>query len=331
MAAAQDVIDVHSHMLCQEWLDILRAHGAPRITMGRAASGKEWIYSDGVQFMLPIPAMFDYEHRFAAMDQAGVAMAILSLTGPNVYWGDEHASTAAARAINDSFARAQHDHPKRIRWMASLPFEYPASAVGELARAADRGAVGVMVLSNIGGKPLTDPLFAPVWAEIDRRGLPVFLHPTVPCGCGMMGMEVYQLTASVGFTFDSTLAVSRMIHDGFFDRYPRLRLIVAHGGGALPFLAPRLDRCFDSYVECRDNIATHPSDYLQRLYADTALFSADTLALTLKSFGEGHVMYGTDFPHGIADMPGILSRVDALPAPLRDRVRGGNARALFGI
>ena len=325
------VIDVHSHMLCDEWLDILRAHGAPHMTYGPTASGAHWVFRDGIPFMRPIPAMFDYDARLAAMAKAGVSMAVLSLTGPNVYWGGEHGSTQAARAMNASFARAQREHPAHLRWLASLPFEYPALAVEELARSVDEGAVGVMVLSNIGGRQLIDPLFAPVWREIDRRALPVFLHPTVPCGCQGMGLERYGLMTSVGFTFDSTAAVSLMISDGFFDRHPALQLIVAHGGGALPFLAPRLDRCFDSYAESREKIARHPGEYLRRLYADTALFSQATLELTVGCFGPDHVLYGTDFPHPIADLDGILSRVNALPPDVRDAVRGANAAKLFGL
>src|SRR5687767_1195957 len=238
-------IDVHSHMLCKEWLDLFKAHSGPRFTIQRVTGGAEVIHYDGVAFMTPQPTMFDYPARLTAMDQAGVGMAILSLTGPNVYWGDADASSAAARAINDSFSDASRKYPDRIQWMASLPMQFPDRAVAELDRAIAKGASGVVVLANVGGVSLTDPLFAPIWAEIDRRALPVFVHPTVPCGCGVMDMAVYQLSASVGFTFDSTLAVARMIYDGFFDRYSHLKLIVAHGGGALPFLAPRLDRCHE--------------------------------------------------------------------------------------
>ena len=96
-------------------------------------------------------------------------------------------------------------------------------------------------------------------------------------------------------------------------------------------LAPRLDRCFDTYGESREVVTKHPGEYLKRLYADTALFSEATLALTIGCFGEEHVLYGTDFPHPIADPEGILSRVDALPSAVRDKVRGGNAARLFGI
>jgi aminocarboxymuconate-semialdehyde decarboxylase len=195
----------------------------------------------------------------------------------------------------------------------------------------DMGASGVMTLCNVAGQSLTDPLFAPVWEEIDRRELPVFIHPTVPCGCGMMDMAVYQLSASVGFTMDTTIAVSRMIYDGFFDRYPRLKLIAAHGGGTLPFLAPRLDRCYDVIPACRAKIAERPSAYLKRIYADSVLYSSAAMKMTVDTYGDDHVLYGTDYPHNISDMKGILVLIDELPPGARDNVRGANAKRIFRI
>ncbi len=324
-------IDIHSHMLCEEWLQLFRAHSGSRFSIRQVTGGKEVIHYDGVAFMTPEARMFDYGQRIAAMDEAGVGLAVLSLTGPNVYWGDEQASARAARAINRSFADAEAQHPGRLRWIASLPFQYPGAALAELARAIDEGARGVMVLGNIGGASLTDPRFEPIWAEIDRRELPVFLHPTVPCGCAEMDIAVYQLSASVGFTFDSTLAVTRMIFDGFFDRFPRLKLIVAHGGGTLPFLAPRLDRCHEVIAAARTRISERPSTYLKRIYSDSVLYSGNALRDTLEVFGEDHVLFGSDYPHNISDMSGILATVDLLPPQLRDKVRGGNARRLFAI
>jgi aminocarboxymuconate-semialdehyde decarboxylase len=281
--------------------------------------------------MTPQPTMFDYPSRLAAMDKAGVGMAILSLTGPNVYWGDAKASSSAARAINDSFAEASAKFPTRIKWMASLPMQYPDHALAELERATKKGAVGVVVLANVGGASLTDELFAPVWKEIDRRELPVFVHPTVPCGCGEMDMQVFQLSASVGFTFDTTLAVSRMIYDGFFDRYPNLKLITAHGGGALPFLAARLDRCHEVVAACRTKIKDAPSSYLKRIYADSVVYSSNALRDSLETFGDEHVLYGTDFPHNIADMAGTLARIEKLAPGVRDNVRGANAQRVFKL
>ncbi|MDB5811342.1 MAG: 2-amino-3-carboxymuconate-6-semialdehyde decarboxylase-like protein [Betaproteobacteria bacterium] len=327
----QKAIDVHSHMLCQEWLDLFKANCGPRFTIQKVVGGAEVIHYDGVAFMTPQPTMFDYPARLAAMDKAGVGMAILSLTGPNVYWGDAKASSRAASAINDSFAEASGKYPDRIKWMASLPMQFPDKALEELDRATKKGAVGVVVLANVGGASLTDPLFEPIWEEIDKRELPVFVHPTVPCGCGDMDMQVFQLSASVGFTMDTTLAVSRMIYDGFFDRYSKLKLITAHGGGTLPFLAPRLDRCHEVVAACRTKIKNKPSTYLKRIYADTCIYSSEALRSTIEAFGEEHVLYGTDFPHNISDMEGTLARIEKLEPTVRDNVRGANAQRVFRL
>ena len=126
------------------------------------------------------------------------------------------------------------------------------------------------------------------------------------------------------------MAVSRMIFAGFFDRYPKLKLIVAHGGGALPFLAARLDRCWEIIPACREHITRPPSEYLKRIYADTALYSREALRDTIETFGGEHVMYGTDFPHTNADMAPSLARIGELPPALRDDIRGRNAQRVFG-
>ena len=188
-----------------------------------------------------------------------------------------------------------------------------------------------MVLANIDGRSLTDPAFKPIWAAIDARALPVLVHPTAPPGVADMDMERFQLTASLGFTFDTSLAVARMIYDGFFDRFRKLKIIAAHGGGALPYLIARMDQCFDNIPACRERISVRPSEYMPRIYADAVVFAPDALALCVQRFGADNVMYGSDYPHTIGDMPGCLARVNALPESQRDRVRGRNARRVFGL
>ena len=123
-----------------------------------------------------------------------------------------------------------------------------------------------MVIANIDGQNLTDPAFSDIWREIDRRGLPVLLHPGTPQGVREMNLDEYGLVPPVGFALDTTLAVSRMIFDGFFDRYPNIRLIAAHGGGALPYLAARLDRCHEMIPACAEVISERPSEYLRHIH-----------------------------------------------------------------
>jgi aminocarboxymuconate-semialdehyde decarboxylase len=325
------VIDVHTHMLNTEWLALLERHGGPRYTVKEVAGGRRAIHLDGAPFMTPVPAMFDYDLRVKNMSKARVDLAVVSLTCPNVYWGDAEVSLAAARVMNDDMVGAKRAYPDRIRWFCSLPWQYPEAAVEELKRALAAGAAGVMVLANIAGKPLTDPRFQPIWRAIDAAGLPVLVHPTAPPGVGGMSMHEFQLTTSIGFTFDTSLAIARCIYDGFLDRFPNLKLIAAHGGGALPFLIGRLDTCWDNIPAAREKTIERPSNYARRIYADSVVFRQDALAMAVSVFGPDNVLYGSDYPHNIGDMSGCLARVDALPGDVRERVRGANARQIFGF
>jgi aminocarboxymuconate-semialdehyde decarboxylase len=325
------VVDVHTHMLSKEWVALLEKYGKPRYTVKAVAGGLRAIHHEGSPFMTLLPNMFDWEARIDNMTKARVDIAVVSLTCPSVYWGGENVSTQAARHMNDEFACAQKAWPHRIRWFASLPWQYPKAAVQELKRAVKAGAVGVMVIANVSGQHLTDPLFDPIWRAIDDAGLPVLVHPGAPPGSSALGMHEFHLSASLGFTFDTSLAVSRMILNGFFDRYSKLKIIAAHAGGALPFLAGRLDVCWDNIAAVRAKTTEKPSNYLRQVYCDSVVFRQDALNMAVSVFGTNNVLYGSDYPHNIGDMKGCLSRVDALPGDVREKVRGGNAERIFRL
>jgi aminocarboxymuconate-semialdehyde decarboxylase len=325
------VIDIHTHCLTEAWFSLLQQHGAPRYSVSEVRGGLRAIHLDGAPFMTPVPAMFDYALRLKTMNDHGVDVCIVSLTCPNCYWGGPEVSLKAARIMNDDMRAARIAYPGRIEWFASLPWQHPDLALPELERAHAAGALGVMVLANVDGKPLTDPVFESIWRGIDAKGLPVLVHPTAPPGVSAMDMQRFQLTASIGFTFDTSLAVSRMIYDGFFDRYRNLKIIAAHGGGALPYLISRMDQCFDNIPACREKISVRPSEYMRGIYADAVVFAPGVLELCVASFGAGNVLYGSDYPHTIGDMPGCLKRVNGLPERTRDKVRGQNARRVFAL
>lgn len=325
------IIDVHTHMLNRAWMDLIRDHGAPRYGIGKTPGGQDVILTDGAPFMTPQPGHFDYAYRIERMDEADVDVAIVSLTCPNVYFGTPDIGLSAAQIVNDEMAEAQARYPSRIRWMTSLPWEYPDMAVKELERSVANGAVAVMVLANINGRSLTDALFAPVWQAIDDMGLPVLVHPTGPPGSAEMDIAAYNLVASVGFMFDTSLAFARIFYDGFLDRYPNLKLIASHAGGALPFLVGRLDQCFDNMEACRVATRTRPSVYMRRIYYDAVCFRQDALEMCIRVAGADRVMYGSDYPHNIGDMKGCRDRVDGLPAEQARAVRSENALRIFDL
>jgi aminocarboxymuconate-semialdehyde decarboxylase len=324
-------IDVHTHMLDRRWLELLRRKGGPRYTVEPLTKGAEGIYKHGAHFMTPMPGHFDYDLRVKDMDEAGVDLAIVSLTCPNVFWGDENTSCEAARIVNDSMAEGQRRHPGRIRWLLSLPWEYPDKAVKEFERAHGHGAVGVMVLANVAGRHLTEAAFQPVWKAIDDKGLPVLVHPADPPGTDEMRLSEHSLTATVGFMFDTTLAITRMVFSGFLDRYPNLKLIAAHAGGTVPYLAGRMDRAWEMTPGTRDAIGEPPSSYLRRIYYDAVCYRPEALELCIDVGGADKVMYGSDYPHDIGDMKGCRARVDELPEGLRSAVACENAERIFEL
>jgi len=323
------VIDVHTHMLNDKWLETILEFGG-RYSL-KELGGQRVIHYDGAPFMTLMDGMFDYEKRIKAMDAAGVDLAIVSLTCPSVYWGGEEVSIATAQMMNDDMAAQQLVYPDRLRWFATLPWQYPERAVVELERASKMGAVGVFVSASVSGISLTDPSFNAIWEAIDQRGLPVLVHPGAPPGVAEMDMERYNLVFSVGFMFDTTLAVARMIFDGFFDRFLDIKVIACHAGGALPYLVGRFDRAFDKMPPCREVISGRPSSYFSRLYFDSISYTQEALELCLNVAGADKLLYGSDYPHNVGDMEGCLARVEALPKSVQDAVKGENAMNLFGL
>ena len=325
------VIDVHTHMLTEEYLAFLGEHGGPKYERKPTEAGQDSIWMHGAPFMTLMPEMLDYDARIQDMDKAGVDLAIVSLTCPNAYFGDQAISVRAASMVNDSMSAQQTARPDRIAWFASLPWQYADAARAELERAIANGAVGVMVIANIDGMNLTHPDFAAVWQAIDDLQLPVLVHPTAPPGTADMGLDEYGLVPPIGFMVDTTLAIARMILDGFFDRYPNLKVIASHGGATLPYLAGRLDRCHEMIPACSDTISEKPSTYLERIWYDAVVYSPSALELCLSVGGSDKVLFGSDYPHNIGDMAGCLSRVNGLPPDVAAKVRDGNALRIFNL
>jgi len=324
------VIDVHTHMFTPRWLELLKAEGGLYNIQTRP-DGQQEVFRGDTPVVIPQKGHFDYEMRIRAMNEAGIDVSIVSLTCPNVYWGNEDVSVRAARESNDTMAQAQATWPDRIRWFTSLPWEYPQRAVEELERTVKAGASGVMVLANVQGKSLTDPFFAPIWKAIDERALPVLVHPTDPPGAEVMDMTKYDLSWSVGFMFDTTLAITRMIFDGFFDLYPKLKIIASHGGGTLPYLVGRFEKGDEVEIAQRRRMKRKPTDYLRHIYYDSITYQPGPLQYLISVVGAGRVMLGTDWPHRVHEADVAVSRLDALPAAQREAIRCGNAARVFGL
>ncbi|OYV63452.1 MAG: hypothetical protein B7Z72_14370, partial [Gemmatimonadetes bacterium 21-71-4] len=165
----------------------------------------------------------------------------------------------------------------------------------------------------------------------DRLHAVLYIHPTDPVG--VEAMTDYWLMPLVGFPFDTTLAAAKLVFSGVVERYPNIRWVLTHMGGAIPYLAERLDRGFHAFPDCRAHIDRPPSEYLRRFYYDTVNFDLDAMTLALAFAGPGQLLAGSDYPHQIGSIPKMLESLRALPVSDAQRaaIMGGNAAALLGL
>jgi predicted TIM-barrel fold metal-dependent hydrolase len=233
----------------------------------------------------------------ATMARYGIDSAVISTGPPGAVGPDQARINAVARTANEEIAEVVHDAPERFAGLALLPLPDPEAALAELAPALDELRLdGVILFSNVGGVYLGDPTLEPVLAELDRRGAYAFLHPGFPPSEAPLG-DRYPVWLHE-FTFETTRAVVNLIYSGTLERHPRLRLQLAHLGGAAPFLAHRIASLADREPEEAASAPAGALEYLRRLYYDTGLSNhPPPLAATHAVTDPDHVVFGTDWPY----------------------------------
>jgi aminocarboxymuconate-semialdehyde decarboxylase len=192
------------------------------------------------------------------------------------------------------------------------------------------GMPGAMLFSNVNGTGLDQTQFWPIYEAANDRDAVLMIHPTYPVG--VEAMREYWLMPLNGFLFDTTLAASKLVFSGVVKRYPRIRWVLGHLGGTIPYLAERLDRGWRAFKECRAHIDEPPTAYLKRhFWYDTVNFAEGPLKLAIEFAGADHVLAGSDYPHMIGSIPLMLKAIHGLPVPdeARAGILGGNAARLL--
>jgi aminocarboxymuconate-semialdehyde decarboxylase len=324
------IVDVHNHYYPPAYLDALRA-GTSNVRVTTDAEGNPLLHYPG-DYNVAVRGHRDIDYRAEVLAGEGVDTQLLSLTTPGTHV--ESAATAArlASLVNDEFAAVVRDKKGRFAALATLPLNDPAAAVREFERAsAQLGLPGAMLFSNVNGVVLADPRFWPLYEAADAAGAVLHIHPTSPVG--VEAMTDFWLMPLVGFLFDTTLAAAKLVFAGVPERFPRIRWVLSHLGGAIPYLAERLDRGFHAFPECRTHIERPPSEYLRQFYFDTVNFDPAALQLAISFAGAGHVLAGSDYPHQIGSIPAMLRSIRGLPIPDGDKtgILGGNAARLLQL
>jgi len=310
MSDAMPKFDLHTHYYPPIYFDKIRDLPS-EFSFGKSPSGQTIITYRGARFFGVTPAMTDVAKRLEDMDRVGIDVEVVSLSTPNVFFTDAEHQPEIARIVNDSYAELIAQHPTRFKAFASIPMDDTHAALKELHRAIDELKMnGVILLSNIAGKPLTSPEYRPFFAEANARKLCILLHPMLPANTDPF--REYVLGPLVGFMFDTTLAVARMCFDGMLKDFPDIRWIVGHLGGAVPYLMERLDNGWRDFVECRAKIDELPSTYLKRLYYDTVNFNPHMLMMARNMLGSDHMVMGSDYPHLLGSIDRAVSSIESL-------------------
>jgi predicted TIM-barrel fold metal-dependent hydrolase len=301
----------------------------PRIDAHVHILPPEYVAALEQRALLPFPLPpWSAELTYELMDRHAIDAAVMSLSPPGVYFGDQGLADELARLVNERTAELVRSAPDRFAGLAVLPLPDVDRALSELAYALDvLGLDGIALLSNVGGIYPGDLAWDRLFEELETRAAYVFLHPATPPGPPPIpGHPVWLYE----FPFDTTRAAVNLIYSGTLERCPHLRLQLAHLGGAAPFLAHRI-----ASLPAREPARGEPAPagalaYLGRLYYDTGLANNElALDATLAIADPAQVVFGTDWPY--ADLP-----ADGDPAPglaglddgLRERIDAANAAAL---
>jgi aminocarboxymuconate-semialdehyde decarboxylase len=348
-------IDLHTHILPHNWPDLDAKYGYGgfvRLDHYQPCCARMMI-GDRV-FREIIDNVWDPKRRIEECDREKISMQVLS-TVPVMfsYWAKPADALDLSRRLNDHIAKVVRDHPTRFAGLATIPLQDPDLAARELERCVrELGLRGAQIGTHVDANPysgridtinLDNASLQPVWSAAEQLGAAIFVHPWDMFG--KERMPSYWLPWLVGMPAETSLAICSMIFGGVFDRFPKLRVAFAHGGGAFPFTIGRIERAFHVRPDlvATEN-KTNPRKYLAqsdgrggvapaRFYVDSLVHDADALRLLLKLFGAQRVALGSDYPFPLGEAhPGkLIESMKELSSKEKTQVLAGTAREFLGM
>lgn len=273
-------IDVHAHYWTADYLDLLADLGKDDANAARGLAA-----GDGAEL----------DARLRLMEQAGIELQVLSACPQVLYSEDRAKASKAARFVNDQYAELVERRRDHFRAFAVLPMPHLDESVAEMGRALDElHMAGVAMNTTVMGRALVEPGYAPIFAELNRRSAVLYLHPAGNNACSPL-IGDYHLTWMVGAPVEDTISVMQLITNGIPIRYPNIKIINSHLGGALPMLLQRAD---DQYRREAPDMVEPPSASARRMWYDTVGHGhVPALRCAIDSLGVDQLVLGTDFPY----------------------------------
>ncbi len=302
------IIDFHNHFYPPEYLEAIQK-GPSNIKVTFDSDNNPLLHYPG-DYNIIVPAHRDIDYRAEVLKKNGIDKQILSFTTPGTHIESPERSVELARIVNDNFVKIMNERSNQFSALATLPLNDPEASVSELERAFSLGIRGATVFSNINGIALSDQRFWGLYEKADKLNAVFYIHPSFPVG--VEAMTDYWLMPLIGFTFDTTLAAAKLVFSGVVEQFPGIRWVLGHLGGAIPYLAERLDRGYSAFKECREHISKKPSEYLKEFYYDTVNFDVKALQFAVDFAGADHLLAGSDFPHQIGSLEKMVTSIEEL-------------------
>lgn len=322
------IIDIHAEIITHSYLSrLLKFHRVPKIT--KKGSGFSIFYGDGLAYPFD-ERMYDLSFREKEMEKSGVDLQVLGLAMPGVDMFRKDVAVEIARESNDELSEITRKNPRFLAF-ATVPMKYPYLAVKEMERAVNElGLRGIKIPSNVGGKPLDWKGFYPIYETAEKLDLPILIHPTTPVMSKVM-ME-YGLTTVVGFLFDTTLAVLRLIFSGVLERFKGLKLILPHAGSIVPYLISRIDHQYNINPDCRKKISRPPSEYFKKIYIDTAQsFYLPAFSCAYQLMTADRIVLGSDYPFVSLEKSVEFIKNLNIPKEEKEKIFAENAKRLLKL
>jgi aminocarboxymuconate-semialdehyde decarboxylase len=324
-------IDLHNHVIPPTIVSALEKN-PKRFGMSiDEKDGKRYFNSHGRPAELQ-KTFYDADAKIAWMDANRIDVAAISV-GPPIYfyWLAPDIGLEAAKLANDGIAQMVAKHPSRLRAMAHLPMQDPDAAIAELERVVKEYQFkAVETGTSIEGVELANPRFRKVLKTIEQLGCFIFTHPYQCLAEG--GMDEYYLRNFVGFPLDTTLMVAHLMYSGALDELKKLKILLPHGGGYVPYQIGRFIHGFNVRAEAKVKTKTSPKDLLRRFYFDALTHDAQAARHLINMVGADRVVIGSDNPFDMApaDLMGGIDGIPDLTASEREYVCGLTALSLLG-
>ena len=323
-------VDVHAHVIVPE---ITRdAGGEPwRPRVFRDDAGAQVVEMGGKQIRAAVQEFVDVEGILAAQEEAGVDRVLLCPWVPLLFYDAEpDEGLARARVQNDALAGLVREHPDRVAALGALPLQHPELAAEELRRIMADGILrGAELAASVRGVFLGDDRFEPFWEAAEQTGALVFVHPTTR-GFDSPAFQDYYLWNTVANPLETATTAAHMVVAGVMERHPGLRVLLAHGGGALMAVRGRMRHAHGFQPQARARLSESPEDSIRRLYFDTLTHDDALLRALIEYVGHEHVLLGSDYPFDMGDARHV-STVQALglDTDVEARILAGNAEELL--